>query len=373
MKVVFDTNILRSDPSRSKSSFHALNNLRIRSAIEIYIPEIVAREFISYRELDLKKSAQEVIKKIKENRLIAKEPADYLLVREMEDRLAEIRDRSIAKETDDFYKWQILYDVKIILSIYCQLDEVLELYFSGSPPFAFPKDREALPDAMIVSCINNYFENKRDVAIISNDKRFREGLDKSFVSVGSIDDFLKLPKIVDLLVYDATDIENRAIIRVLNELKFCLSFIETGVGKEILDSAEDFYEFEELDDGYFQSFEGIHLNFTVNNPVYLGDSQFSFPINGNLELALYKYFDPVDNEEIDDHMDNGFETVIQNHYNDDPEYILLRKAEYHNFNSRIIVDFGNISEIAERIVKYGVFVSMYAAHCYVEDINFVQI
>lgn len=194
INVIFDTNILYQEGLASRN-MQLLKRLTLAGDVEIYIPELVKREFLTRRVMesieklkDTYKNLSFVLKKInKDNELHSKVIEIQKYTRYIEDCL----------ETEiacDFDKWVQDYKTTILpFEVNC-MNEVFDEYFLGGGVYRKPKSREDIPDAIICSSIKKLLVDKGSLTVIIKDGFFKKHLEsiENINVLDSLEEFFAL-------------------------------------------------------------------------------------------------------------------------------------------------------------------------------------
>lgn len=149
LRVVLDTNIFRNDPFRQSQGFKTLGHLCTTGKIELFLPEIVRREFETQLDAD-DTDALAKFKKAAADLLERPVPADIKaaigdLIKNLEAKKEEVAQASAAS----FNAWTKEHKVKHIPLSGDHALAAMGAYFTAGKPFKVAKERKDLPDAMI--------------------------------------------------------------------------------------------------------------------------------------------------------------------------------------------------------------------------------
>lgn len=159
--LLLDTNILHQEGLAS-GNMQLLRRLVDASHVEIFIPELVKKEFITRRVMESKerlKDAQNslstVEKKVsKTSEAQAKTNEALSYIKEIEGIIEDVI-------YQDFAQWENDLSVNILPFNPEDMVVVLEEYFSGGGVYRKPKSREDIPDAIINKSIDALIAEKR--------------------------------------------------------------------------------------------------------------------------------------------------------------------------------------------------------------------
>lgn len=151
--------------------------------VEICIPTLVRREFLSKRVIEAFESLHQVQKELKGTaKRLEHNPTARDQVRAVDDLVAALR-QAIGRELERSYTaWADLYQVRELSFNPESLDAVLDDYFAGAGAFRKPKSREDLIDAMIDRAIRSEIADDVQLFVALHDGHFRNHL----LSLGSI-------------------------------------------------------------------------------------------------------------------------------------------------------------------------------------------
>lgn len=192
--LLLDTNILHQEGLAS-GNMQLLRRLVDASHVEIFIPELVKKEFITRRVMESKerlKDAQNslstVEKKVsKTSEAQAKTNEALSYIKEIEGIIEDVI-------YQDFAQWENDLSVNILPFNPEDMVVVLEEYFSGGGVYRKPKSREDIPDAIINKSIDALIAEKRKITVAIKDGTFKKHLskDQRIMIVDSLDEFLNL-------------------------------------------------------------------------------------------------------------------------------------------------------------------------------------
>lgn len=160
MNIVLDTNIIHQEGLGSRNML-LLSRLSKSYKVDVYIPEIVKREYLSKKiatareDLSIVSNRLDSIKKwIGANKEFAEE------VREIERKFKVLHQNVEKPIIESFDQWVNDCSINIIAFIPSNMEKVLNDYFSGDGVFKKAKNREDLPDAMIYTTIQDILEGQ---------------------------------------------------------------------------------------------------------------------------------------------------------------------------------------------------------------------
>ena len=221
MNVILDTNILRQEGIDSQN-MQRLLNLAAEEIIKIYIPDIVAREYLThigkeYAE-ELKKFDRYIDKAIREKLF---SDFDREKLKKIGRSIKEIKDERYIHSSfeEEFNKWIRKNNIKIIdigIVNACGDKSLIEMitddYFNGKNAFRSIKYRDDFPDAIISYEIFHVIELEpdRQFYVVVKDGNFRNFLKKNNTihTVDSLDELLSLKEFEEKF----NDLEKNSIL-----------------------------------------------------------------------------------------------------------------------------------------------------------------
>lgn len=192
--LLLDTNILHQEGLAS-GNMQLLRRLVDATHVEIFIPELVKKEFLTRRVMESKdklKDAQNSLSAL--GKKVSRTSEAQVKVNEAQSYIKEIE--AIIEEViyQDFSKWENDLSVNILPFNPEVMAVVLDEYFSGEGVYRKPKSREDIPDAIINKSIEALISEKHEITVAIKDGAFKKHLSKDhriFV-VDSLDEFLNL-------------------------------------------------------------------------------------------------------------------------------------------------------------------------------------
>lgn len=177
--VVLDSNILHQEGLSSRNMQLMLRLIKA-SHIEIYVPELVKREFLTRSIMSCEEKVQKAYNELSN---VAKK---VIYDSDAQENIVKVRDSTRLIKLDiknhinlNFEKWVDEYNVKIIQFNPSIMIGVLDDYFSGAGVFRKPKSREDIPDAIINAGLDELKEQKESLVVITNDGVFNKHLKES--------------------------------------------------------------------------------------------------------------------------------------------------------------------------------------------------
>jgi hypothetical protein len=227
--------------------------------VEICIPALVRREFLSKRVIETLESLHRVQKDLKDvAKRLEHNAAARDQVRAVDDSVAALRP-AIGRELEQSYSaWAALHRIRELEFNPESLKSILDDYFAGTGAFRKPKSREDLIDAMIDRAIRNEVADGVQLFVALHDGHFRNHL----LSLGNLQ---VLPSI-------AAYLELEEVRRYLAELNAAAEW------EQRITARLEEREFKEFLRRYLQSSNTQLLAF-----VYLEEND----IHGSDELAIH--------------------------------------------------------------------------------------
>lgn len=199
LNVVFDSNVLHEE-GLSSNDMKILKGLIDRGLVQIHLPSLVAKEFITKKRYGF----LEGLDKSKQNldaldRDIKAINADMLPgLNEVKDIISKYKE-SIKGDFDKHFKtWLDEFKVSIVDINSTSVEGVFEDYFSGGGVFRKAKSRDDIPDAFISSCILSLLADKGQLIAINKDGVFSRFLSKvpNIRLLTSLEDLFDLEELV---------------------------------------------------------------------------------------------------------------------------------------------------------------------------------
>ena len=192
--VVMDTNILRHEGLSSRK-MQLLHRLIQADHIELFIPEIVMREYVTKKIYDSLQELQDAhikLESLKKN--IGRDTELQAKADTAQQLMLSIKEGLETKIWDDFNQWINDFSVTILPFKTECMKEVIDDYFTGGGVYRKPKHRDDIPDAIINSSINELLADKKSLTVIIKDGFFKTHLSsKQNVTVcDSLPDYLEM-------------------------------------------------------------------------------------------------------------------------------------------------------------------------------------
>ena len=328
--VVLDTEVLKRDPKRIKGPFLALSKLANKEQVRIHISEISVREFLSDQQNKLNTVFDKGLSSI--NSL-----HKYPIPGEFQKSLAELTQTfeqskidTFKEITRGFNKWCESSKVKIDSVKQEHTAQMLDAYFTGSPPFKKLKSREDIPDAFIWETVSELCKSYSKVCFISGDNNLREACAKHYSQ-------LKTFKDIKTFLEKEGYFSDLRLGILEKQLSIVFDHIISSV---FIDSKlDDLVENELIGRNYYVLYplQGTTQISSIKKPIkamlgksgnYYGDGLLSIPFSART-VCKFKYI--VNKNSLDDIKNNSEVTIIP-----------LENDSYELELSRIIVFAGSV-------------------------------
>lgn len=291
--VILDTNVLRAHFMSKTKGFDALTSLGTSDLIQLHIPFIVKKEYVSQltkKEKYKFNSASSSLNSIKRSYFVSDTNEDFF--KETISKLGKLEKSAVRKIEQQFDRW-----IKVSKTVVHNIKEnhaekVFEKYFKGAKPFSQLKNRSDIPDAFIYEVIKDISQTERNVHVICNDKNLRESFsgDSNITTYESLDDFIKTEKCQDLLLEQKVRDHFADIILDLKENE---GEIKSVINKEYIDSLagktfQDDYIPEDNNEATIQMIDEIdNLDILFDDAIYYGSATLGIPFTFSTEAECY--------------------------------------------------------------------------------------
>ncbi|MGB3724803.1 MAG: PIN domain-containing protein [Glaciecola sp.] len=281
--LLLDTNILHQEGLAS-GNMQLLRRLVDASHVEVFIPEIVKKEFLTRRVMESKdklKDAQNALSAV--GKKVSKTSEAQTKTNDAQSSIKEIEEIIDKVVYEDFSQWEKDLSATILPFKTEVMVDVMEEYFSGGSVYRKPKSREDIPDAIINKSIDEVIAEKGQITIAIKDGAFKKhlGKDQRITLVDSLEEFLNFEsnsnKISEL---DALSEKTGEVLEYLSGEDFSALFLKYLIRSD--DEIGDIYlEDDDItikDELEVDTF-GERINFpqakSVNNLVVDGVSKLS--------------------------------------------------------------------------------------------------
>lgn len=200
LRVVLDTNVLRESGPTS-TDMQILSRLAREKVVEVYIPEIVKREYLSQLYLDVSSECQKIQTSINlMSKKIDNNHKNKKYVTEIDNAVKLLRvdlERPIYSSFDAWMKENNIRNLKFEPQ---DINAVIDDYFNGEGVFKKVKHRDDFPDSMISKSLLSLAKTS-EVMFLCKDGNFKDKLSNSenIVILGTIRNFLDQKSVVILL------------------------------------------------------------------------------------------------------------------------------------------------------------------------------
>ncbi|MEZ8100257.1 PIN domain-containing protein [Vibrio bivalvicida] len=294
IKILLDTNILHQEGLQS-SRFQVLHRLIKSNAICLVIPEMVLKEYKSKRkdqaEAELKK-LNSALDNLNRKSILDKEK---YVVRQFTSFVS-----SSIQEAERFVdKWVEENKVVVPLISETSIDDIFKSYFSGTGAFRNKKQREDIPDAVILDAIEK-LAKEGELFVVAKDGVLIEAIKDidNVVLFKDLSEVIEVPQLKATLAdLNAREMKVTSIIETLSTSDSCYE-VSQYLTDNYLVKVEGFYDedFVELpyDLGNIEltEHEVRVLNLKevlVDSPRYLGNGKFAYALSAECEAELSFY------------------------------------------------------------------------------------
>lgn len=190
--LILDTNILHQEGLHSRN-MQLLMRLSAEQHVQIHIPELVKREYLTKRVSESIEKIQEAHNKISHiTKKLKKDNSLQAHTLEAQNTLRKIEALLEPEVTKEFDLWVKHFNITIIPIDQNCLSTVIDDYFLGNGVYKKPKNREDIPDAIINSSIMALLKEKQFLTVILKDGAFKKHLSsvRGIAVFDSVDEFL---------------------------------------------------------------------------------------------------------------------------------------------------------------------------------------
>lgn len=295
IKVVLDTNIYSSDPHRKKAGFKALSKLINEFKVQLFIPEIVKREFISQRTDEYEKTVEK-----------AQNSLGDILRKKIDDRLRQrletmLKDFKIIKEDiiscpeRELSDWLFKVRAENLQIESNHTRPVFDAYFKGEKPFRTKKSREDIPDAFILESIRNLSSEHDEIHAVIHDNNLRDACQQigNVETYPSLQDFINSETVKPVLEkLEAIDKALPKIIEMLMEYSKILDdMIESEIANRL--AGETITDAGVPDDNDEATISGVYepdkVDYQFDEIFTFGDDTIIVPFNFATRVTVYYY------------------------------------------------------------------------------------
>ena len=342
--ILFDTSVLRGiRVSKPSPEFRLLKRLADRGRVELFIPEMVLREWEHQLSAPSDKALQNFeaalatlseTPTLRNDRRVARLRAIDALSAESLKSVRDAARQSVSKTLGN------LGFKQIDLGIDC-LHDVLDRYFGGQPPFEKQKARADLPDALVLASVRRANARSGDVIFVCADDRLRAaGESEGVLSVASISDALRLDRIAALhedaefaIWWEKNVVAQVDGIRV-NDARI-VAEVTTALDHALLD--EQIAHPDIPDDNHTAVITGVSggdlVEIRWDQAESLGEGLLSVPVVYELDVDLHFYVYRGDLVEVPEWV-----FVARGNYEDD-HYFSAEAMKRARFSARLVMGY----------------------------------
>ncbi|MES9875141.1 MAG: PIN domain-containing protein [Candidatus Sedimenticola sp. 6PFRAG7] len=298
--IVFDTNILHQEGLSSRSMLLLLRLVEA-SHLEIFVPELVKKEFTSRKlheaKENLKKSYDQLTLVTKKN---SHDSEFQELIRKTQDSIKVAESKIEEQISKGFDFWETQYQVTILGFDSDTITQVMDDYFSGTGVYRKPKSRDDIPDAMINTTIMQLLTKKKELSVVLKDGAFKKHLQtiEGISTYDSLAEFLETGEVKSKLdELDASSEKAEQIKGFLNGEEFSdrlLQYLKHDY-KEVEDIYLEDSEIlakEKLEvDSFGERVEDVNAHnirdISIQNAAWFSDGDYSLEVSFTTEAGLY--------------------------------------------------------------------------------------
>lgn len=174
--IVLDTNILHQE-GLSSGNMRLLHRLIISKNVELYLPEIVIREYVSKLIIESKKDIADANRGIdKFKKRIGRGGEVNLDAEKIQKDLHDLDKEIDAQIQKKINEWLNDFSIKILPLKSDFMIEVMDDYFMGKGVYKESRSRDDIPDAIINCSINELLKEKKSITVVIKDGVFKNHL-----------------------------------------------------------------------------------------------------------------------------------------------------------------------------------------------------
>lgn len=322
INVVLDTNIFRKNPSLDNAAFIALANLASNSRLKLHIPYIIHEEFVSQKIDEYEKHIYSIERGLKAlvNKKLPSEEKEMLV--SYASGIAAIKQNVHERIRAEFSSWITNSHARLHPLQLPVVEKSFTSYFAGLPPFKEKKNRNDIPDSLILETIRSITTDGTTVSVVAEDGGLRAAcVQVEHVKVfSSLDEFIGSPECQLLLKEQHVADNFQAIIATMKDNTSSLNnrleilSIDGLAWKTFRDECIP-------DDNNEATIESVgsldEINFLFDEAIYFGEGVVGIPFEFETEvLAFYYIFksdyygmsdDFTSQISVSDHNDHYFE------------------------------------------------------------------
>lgn len=331
--VVFDTNVLRSEPFYSNEEYNSLQLLVENSHLDIYIPHLVEQEYLHQLEDDLDKNIQSIntsCSKLARNHFSSKNDISKLEVLATEVKIKGFE--NIEQEFSDRFFCDL--SAKKLKIKHKHTLNVFKDYFSGKGVFANKKERKDIPDAFIFEAIKDLKEKNLSVVVLVEDKRFANACKEAGIATyDKLKDFLESDEIQETLAANSQKDFIEYITQANHQqLNIDLDLADHLDGKEItskhLPSDNNDATIMSVDDTF-------DLKIHLSQYTHYGENKLSVPFSCIANISIMFFVHKADYYSYD-HQFSSLGDWNKHYFNVEEEVEVLVKGD-------LVLDFSSVN------------------------------
>lgn len=294
IRILLDTNILHQEGLQS-SRFQVLQRLIKSNVVCLFIPEMVLKEYKSKKldqaESELKKISS-ALESLNRKSIIDK---DKFVVRQFTNFLSS----SIKEVNRSVDSWVAENKVVVPLISETSIEDIFKSYFSGTGAFRNKKQREDIPDAVILDAIEKLAE-EGELLVVAKDGALIEAIK----DIDNVVLFKDLTEVIDIPQLKEPLAELNASERMVTSIIETLSTYDSSyeiseyLTNNYLVEVEGFYGEDFVELPYDLSNIGLtdhevrvlNLNdVSIDSPRYLGNGKFAYSLSADCDAELSFY------------------------------------------------------------------------------------
>ncbi|EHJ9978852.1 TPA: DUF4935 domain-containing protein [Vibrio parahaemolyticus] len=294
IRILLDTNILHQEGLQS-SRFQVLQRLIKSNVVCLFIPEMVLKEYKSKKldqaESELKKISS-ALESLNRKSIIDK---DKFVVRQFTNFLSS----SIKEVNRSVDSWVAENKVVVPLISETSIEDIFKSYFSGTGAFRNKKQREDIPDAVILDAIEKLAE-EGELLVVAKDGALIEAIKDidNVVLFKDLTEVIDIPQLKEPLAeLNASERKVTSIIETLSTYDSSYEISEYLTNNYLVE-VEGFYGEDFVELPYDLSNIGLtdhevrvlNLNdVSIDSPRYLGNGKFAYSLSADCDAELSFY------------------------------------------------------------------------------------
>lgn len=174
--VVLDTGIYRQDMGRVKHAFAALSQLCRSNVVQLHIPCVVEKEFLSQVSSMYDGKLTGALRSLEKTPHVLLKEEDLQKLDSLKLGIEELQQKVADRNREHFRGWGEFHGARFHEIDDTHGERVMENYFLGAPPFSSEKNRNDIPDAFIFESIRDLAETYGSVHAVVKDDGLRQAL-----------------------------------------------------------------------------------------------------------------------------------------------------------------------------------------------------